>query len=107
MWWPESFWWTAHGASNRVIHLGDRSLDEGSVIFYIEGEDEGMGTDVQAEFNLCFTDDPAFAGPEGAKHDVVDMVQTWYDKIKDYVFPVIYTMMSRPAASTVAGAGSR
>jgi hypothetical protein len=102
MWWPESFWWSSHGPSNRMIHLGDRSLDEGSVIFYVEGEDDGMGTEVNSEFNLCFTDDPAFAGVEGAKHDVLDLVEGWYQKIKTYIFPMVYTVMSRSAPAPMS-----
>ena len=75
---------------------GDGTLADGSILFYIEGADEGQGDEVSHEFNLVLTDDPAFSRKHGSTDDVVDLLERWHQHIVDLVvFPGIFTIMSR------------
>ena len=95
-WWPDLIYWGSDGPSSRRLLPGDGTLGDGSILFYIEGADEGQGDEVSHEFNLVLTDDPAFSRKRGSTDDVVDMLERWHQHIVDLVvFPRIFTIMSR------------
>jgi hypothetical protein len=95
-WWPDLIYWTSNGPSSRKMFRGDGTLANGSVLFYIEGADDGRGSDVQHEFNLVLTDDPGFSREYGVTEDVVALTERWHQHIVNWVFPVMFTIMSRP-----------
>jgi hypothetical protein len=94
-WWPDMIYWGSNGPSNREAFPGDGTLEDGSVLLYTEGRDEGMGTELNHDFNLVLTDDPAFSRtPLGAQEDLVGLLQRWHDRIvRNSVFPGVFTLM--------------
>jgi hypothetical protein len=95
-WWPDLIYWGSDGPSSRRLLPGDGTLADDSILFYIEGADEGQGDEVSHEFNLVLTDDPVFSRKRGSTDDVVDMLEQWHQHIVDLVvFPRIFTIMSR------------
>lgn len=95
-WWPALIYWGSDGATNRRLLPGDGTMADGSVLFYIEGQDEGQGDEISHDFHIVLTDDPAHRGGAGAKPDVVDMLTNWHSHIVGWVFPTVFSMMSRP-----------
>lgn len=75
-WWPDIVYWGSNGPSNRRMLPGDGTVADGSVLFYMQGRDDGMGDRVHEEFNLTLTDDPGFRPAEGASDDVVKLLTT-------------------------------
>jgi len=95
-WWPDLIYWGSDGPSSRRLLPGDGTLADGSILFYIEGADDGQGDEVSHEFNLVLTDDPAFSRKHGSTDVVVDLLERWHQHIVDLVvFPGIFTIMSR------------
>lgn len=80
-WWPELFWWGSKGESNRRMLQGDGTRVNGSILFYIEGADEGMGDEIKHEFNLVLRDDPAFALSKDTAEDVVKLMEQFTNHI--------------------------
>jgi hypothetical protein len=100
-WWPAIIYWSSNGPSNRRMFPGDGTLADGSILFYIEGSDEGQGIAVNHEFNLVLTDDPASSCQDGATEDVVTLLERWHQHIvRLVVFPRVFTIMSRAATTT-------
>lgn len=94
-WWPDLIYWGSDGPSNRRAFPGDGTLANESVLLYIEGADEGQGDELQHEFNLVLTDDPAHSGTDdGTTEDVVRLLQHWHREIVGLTFPRIFTAMS-------------
>jgi hypothetical protein len=95
-WWPDLIYWGSDGHSSRRLLPGDGTLADGSILFHIEGAEDGQGDEVSHEFNLVLTDDPAFSRKHGSTDDVVDLLERWHQYIVDLVvFPGIFTVMSR------------
>jgi hypothetical protein len=99
-WWPDLIYWGSDGPSNRHMLRGDGTVADGSILFYIQGRDEGMGDHVSHEFNLALTDDPGFAPREGNTDDVVKLLARWHGHVVNVVFPRVFTIMSPPAQSS-------
>jgi hypothetical protein len=59
-WWPELFCWTSNGPTRRTALPGEGTFADGSVLLYIEGSDDSHDSELQHEFKLVLTDDPAF-----------------------------------------------
>ncbi|MBR7825789.1 hypothetical protein KDK95_05675 [Actinospica sp. MGRD01-02] len=98
-WWPDVFWWTSFGPTQRRLLPGDGTMMDGSILFYVEGGDEGQG-DVNHEFNLALIDDPARAvGPEPTAEDAVDLLARLHDHVTGWVLPVIFDRMAYGAPS--------
>jgi hypothetical protein len=51
--------------------------------------------ELNSEFNLTFPDDPATAGADGAKDDVLAILEGWHGRNGGYVFPRVFTPMSQ------------
>jgi hypothetical protein len=95
-WWPDLIWWGSNGTSNRRALPGDGTLADGSILLYIEGTDEGQSSELNHEFNLVLTDDPAYSRHEGATDDVVSLLEHWHQHIVGLVvFPRVFTIMSQ------------
>jgi hypothetical protein len=96
-WWPDLLYWGSHGPTNRQAFPGHGTLADGSILLYIEGSDEGMGNEINHEFNLVLMDDPAVSpGIPGTPDDVVDLLEGWHEHItRLVVFPRIFTIMSQ------------
>lgn len=77
-----------------------------SVLLYIEGSDDGQPFELQHEFSLVLTDDPAFQ--QGARSaDVLELLEQCYEHIvKLVVFPGIFTIMSTRHGSPLPTAPS-
>jgi hypothetical protein len=69
-------------------------MADGSILLYIEGRDDGEPFELQHEFNLVLTDDPACR--QGIRStDMLDLLEQFYDHIVNLVvFPRIFTIMS-------------
>lgn len=94
--WPHFFYWVGDGSSSRRMLRGDGTLAEGSVLFYMEGRDEGISNDVVHEFNLVLKDDPTFPLAPDYTQDVLDTLEQFRRHIVDLVvFPRVFTIMSR------------
>jgi hypothetical protein len=105
-WWPDMIWWSSNGPSNRRAFRGDGTLEDGSVLIYTEGVDEGHGDRLNYDFNLVLTDDPAFSGDEsGSTRDVVKLLEGFQEHIAWSVFNPVFSIMSQTAegdsASTI------
>lgn len=97
-WWPNLIYWSSDGESNRQAFPGDGTLANGSILLYIEGADEGQGDRISNEFVLILSDDPAFSRNDGAREDVLNLLESWYKHIVHYViFPRMFTIMSQAA----------
>jgi hypothetical protein len=93
-WWPDLFYWTSNGPNQRTALPGDGIIADGSILLYIEGSDEGYTPELQHEFKLVLTDDPA-AGHGGRPVDVLELLEQFYEHIVQLVvFPRIFTIMS-------------
>lgn len=90
-WWPDQIWWGSDGPSNRRIYPGDGTLANGSILFRMEGTDEGYGDEVGHKFSLVLKDDPAYslAGP---KEDVVALLTRWHEHVV-FVIQRVFTSM--------------
>ena len=104
-WWPELFYWSSNGPSQRTALPGDGTFADGSVLLYIEGSGGSHESELQHEFKLVLTDDPAFRHGRGAVTDVLDLLKQFYEHIVQFVvFPRIFTIMSAPpGAALTAG----
>lgn len=93
-WWPDLFYWMSNGPSQRIATPGEGTMADGSILLYIEGPDDGQAFELQHEFNLVLTDDPAFR--QGIRStDMLDLLEQFYEHIvKLVVFPRIFTIMS-------------
>ncbi|WP_091516834.1 hypothetical protein [Amycolatopsis sacchari] len=94
-WWPHFFYWVSDGSSNRRMLQGDGTLANGSVLFYMEGHDEGISDDVVHEFNLVLKDDPSFPLATDHTQDVLDTLDQFRRQVADFVFMNVATIMSR------------
>jgi hypothetical protein len=95
-WWPDLIYWGSDGPSNRRMLPGDGTVADGSILFYIEGTDEGQGDKLSHEFHLVLTDDPAASPDRGATDDVVRLLEHWHQRIVHLVvFPRVFTIMSQ------------
>ena len=95
--WPDMIWWTSNGPSNRRALPGDGTLADNSILLYIEGSDEGQGSELNYEFNLVLTDDPAYASDgTGATEDVVSLLTSWHRAVV-HVFHQVPMIMSNDA----------
>jgi hypothetical protein len=96
-WWPDMIWWGSNGPSKRRAYPGDGTLADGSILLYVQGSDDGMGTDINYDFNIVLTDDPAFTGYDaGYTGDFVEMLSGWHRSLATHTFPVMFTIMSSP-----------
>jgi hypothetical protein len=102
-WWPDLIYWGSNGPSNRQMLPGDSTVTDGSILFRMQGRDEGMGDGVNHEFNLAITDDPGFRPQEGATDDVVELLSRFHEHLITMVFPQVFTVMSTPPAGQDAG----
>ncbi len=92
---PDLIWWGSNTTeSNRRMLPGDGSLANGSILFYIEGKDEGQDT-IYHEFKLVLIDDPAFGGPEGSLQAVVELLESWHRHVAFTVFHRVFAVMSQ------------
>jgi hypothetical protein len=94
-WWPDMIYWTSNGPSKREMYRGNGTLENGSILYYMEGSDEG-GSEVIHEFNLTITDDPGFSREHPTNPDILELVDNWHQHIVTWVFPVVFTHMSTP-----------
>lgn len=103
-WWPDLFYWTSNGPTRRTALPGDGTFTDGSIVLYIEGSDDSHGSELQHEFKLVLTDDPAFRHGSGAIIDVLDLLEQFHEHIVQLVvFPRIFTIMSAaPGAALTA-----
>lgn len=58
VWWPEMLWWGSNGATKRKYIPGEGTHQDGSILWSIEGHDEGAG-DIMHSFALVLIDDSA------------------------------------------------
>jgi hypothetical protein len=106
-WWPDLFYWTSNGPTQRTALPGDGTIADGSILLYIEGSDEGYTSELQHEFKLVLTDDPA-SGHGGRPVDVLELLEQFYEHIVQLVvFPRIFTIMSAQPGSALTAASSR
>ena len=104
-WWPDLFYWTSDGPTRRTAQPGDGTFVDGSIVLYIEGSDDSHGSELQHEFKLVLTDDPAFPQGRGVITDVLDLLEQFYEHIVQLVvFPRIFTMMSAPPGAALTAA---
>jgi hypothetical protein len=97
-WWLDLLWWGSNGPSNRRVWPGE-GVRDGAILFYLKGKDEG-NSDVQHEFNLVLTDDPAYSGDnQGCTEDVVAMLTNWHRHIANCIFPSVFKIMSTQPAT--------
>jgi hypothetical protein len=95
-WWPHLFYWVSDGPSSRRMLHGDGTLAEGSVMFYVQGRDEGVSNDVVHEFNLVLKDDPSFPLASDYTQDVLESLNQFRSQVVNVVFPTVAAIMSRP-----------
>lgn len=96
-WWPDLIWWGSDGHTNRKLLPGDGTFEDGSILFYIHGHDEGRSNEVSHEFNITLTDDPAYGNRKGVHRDVVEVLSAFHTHIHHRVFSNIFRIMSEPA----------
>jgi hypothetical protein len=104
-WRPNMVWWGSDGESNRRWIPGDGTFEDGSIIGYIVGTDEG-GSDVVYDFNLTLPDLPAYADPRVDRDDVVKLASSWVRETDVTVHRLIYYWTMRDQSNQVDG-GSR
>jgi hypothetical protein len=75
-WWPGLVYWMSDGESNRRWEPGDGTFEDGSIIGYVTGTDEGH-TDVVHEFNLTLPDLPWWKDQRTDRDDVVKLAKAW------------------------------
>lgn len=104
-WRPDLLWWGSNGPTQRRVVRGDGTAADDSVLFYVEGSDEGYGTEVNVEYKLALVDDPVHhEGRIGGVEDVTDLMSRLYDHIvRAVVFPQVFTAMSEPASRFSSG----
>jgi hypothetical protein len=99
--WPDLFYWTSNGPTPRAALPGDGTVADGSILLYIEGSDDGYTSELQHEFKLVLTDDPA-SGHGGRPVDVLELLEQFYEHIvQPIVFPRIFTIMSAQPGSAL------
>lgn len=91
-WLPRDFWWSSNGPTKREIQPGDGTCDDGSVLFYIVGSDEGMGDKVYHHFNLVLKDDPAFGLVSDWSEDVVTLMEQFQNRVDSVIRTVAFKM---------------
>lgn len=94
-WWPDVVYWGSSGPTNRRLLPGDGTLADGSILFYIDGADEGYGDELSHEFNLVLTDDPGFSRDEGGTEDVVSLLTRCHEHVAGLVFATVFMLMSQ------------
>ncbi|MEV4598359.1 hypothetical protein AB0K15_13205 [Amycolatopsis sp. NPDC049253] len=94
VWWPEMFWWGSNGESKRRMSRGDGTSEHGSILFYIEGADAGMGDIVMHEFNLVLRDDPAFALAKDVTQDVVELMEQFTNHVDSIIRQIAWGITS-------------
>jgi hypothetical protein len=93
-WWPNLFYWMSNGPGQKTVTPGDGTMADGSILLYVEGPDDGQPFELQHEFNLVLTDDPAFRQAPRST-DMLDLLEQFYEHIvKLVVFPKTFTIMS-------------
>lgn len=80
-WLLRDFWWSSSGPSKRKPERGDGRWEDGAVLFYMVGADEGMGHKVYHEFNLVLKDDPAFDYAPDWSTDVVVLMEEFANHV--------------------------
>jgi hypothetical protein len=48
-------WWQVTARPTGIMLPGDGTLADGSILYYIQGADEGQGPDLHNEFNLLLS----------------------------------------------------
>lgn len=94
--WPGTVFWRSHGRSNRRRLPGDDTMEDGSVAFYVEGTDEGMGNEIAYGFNVRFKYDPALDDAPDYTHDVLTEMEELHRHVVHDVFPRVFAVMSSP-----------
>ena len=92
-WRPDYFWWGSNGPTSRRLLPGDGTMQDGSILFYVEGSDEGQG-EVNHEFKLVLMDDPARSLGQGQPEDAVSLLRRIHEHVVWNVFPMIFAHMS-------------
>lgn len=87
-------YWSSNGESKRRYIPTGNKPEDGAVLFYMDGEDEGFGTDLHHEFNLVLADDPAFVHDPMADDDVVDLLSQWHQQIASYTIPRVFAALA-------------
>lgn len=79
-WSPRIIYWMSNDPTSRRAFPGDGTYEDGSILLYIEGEDEGVSNDVLHEFNLVLVDDPIVNRrvPELPPDDIAKVLQDWH-----------------------------
>jgi hypothetical protein len=96
VWWPELFWWGSDGESNRRMLPGDGTLADGSILFYVEGADEGMGDKIMHEFNLVLRDDPTVTLVPDVTQDVVELMEQFTNHIDSIIRRIAWGLTTTP-----------
>lgn len=91
VWWLKIAYWTSNGETSRRYTPTGNKPEDGAILFHMDGEDEGFGTDVHHQFNLVLADDPAFIDSPMADDDVIDLLSGWHQHIAGYVIPRVFT----------------
>lgn len=94
-WLPKLFWWGSNGETKRRILPGDGTLLDDSILFYIEGKDEGMG-EIMHDFNLVLRDDPAFSLAYDVTHDVVQLMEKFTSHIDSIIRKIAWGLATSP-----------
>lgn len=102
-WWADLIYWGSNGPSNRQMLPGDGTVANGSILFRMQGRDEGTSDGVNHEFNLAITDDPGFRPREGATDDVVELLS--FLSVLGRLSPGDAERVARRAKQAVVGAG--
>jgi hypothetical protein len=98
-WWPDMVYWTSNGPSKRKMYPGDGTLENRSILYYMEGADE-EGSEVVNEFNLTITDDPGFSREHPTNPDILELVDQWHQHIVNWLFPLVFSQMSASPSNT-------
>jgi hypothetical protein len=94
-WWPAVVSWTADGESNRSFEAGDGTYEDGSIVGYVTGTDDGQPDDVNFEFGLTLADLPF-------RNDVINLAEAWTDATRGALRDVIegWTRLAGPTANS-------
>lgn len=82
-WWPQLVWWGSSEEGTRRLLRGDGTLADGSVLWYLEGRDDG-GSDLQHDFALVLTNDRGHepSHPYNQPTDCVELLTYWHGEVQ-------------------------
>ena len=101
-WWPDIVYWMTDGESNRRFEPGDGTFDDGSIVGYVTGSDEGH-PEVVHDFSLTLSD--LSTGRRAIRRDVVKLAEGMdlhYANRVDFRYPGLGVCSPAVAAEVLA-----